>query len=72
MSPDMQKFLRVLAERGRPIPPRKIGIGCTVAQGKARQAARGLGYVTFDATAGMWAITQAGLEALEKAQGFLL
>ncbi|MEA1832554.1 hypothetical protein U8607_10715 [Methylobacterium durans] len=71
MSPDMRKFLRVLAECGRPIPPRKIGIGCTVAQGKARQDARALGYVTFDATAGVWAITHLGLEALAKAQDFL-
>ncbi|AWN43189.1 hypothetical protein DK389_25180 [Methylobacterium durans] len=67
----MQKFLRVLAERGRPLGPRQIGIGCTVAQGQARQAARALGYVTFDATAHVWAITQAGLEALERMQAFL-
>ncbi|GEP07021.1 hypothetical protein MOX02_50590 [Methylobacterium oxalidis] len=68
MSPDMRSFCTSWAKQGRPVSPRKIGIGCTVAQGKARQDARVLSYVTYDAVVRVWAITQLGLEALARVQ----
>ncbi|WP_336492161.1 hypothetical protein [Methylobacterium nigriterrae] len=64
MTHEMLRFLRALHACDGPVHVRRIGIGCSAHQAKARQDARQLGYVEFHRDEFGWSITPLGRSML--------